>query len=321
VSPAGWWAAAACGLAIGACGKPSKPARRDDAAGAVRDAAAVRDAREVREVVILREVDADVVAPSDGPRPDAAVIAARLRRLGAAVVATAADVPGGWAGRGGELEAVATYDLGGSARAPLVLMTVEATLALDGDALGAAARAAGERPVGANRQAAVDGLAAALVEQVAGELEAKLTLRAAPRTALLDAARAAVGTGARDAGPDDKTVTELGAWALELAAERGDGALRDVAIAALGRPTRLRSAGIQYLVALGDPSTVQALATSVDFADGEAMAQILEAITAIGGDDARAFLEMMAAGATDDDIRQRAQDGLRRLDRRQDAGT
>ena len=324
----GWAVAVACGLAIGACGKPRKAARRDDAAGAVLDAAVKRDAREVREVVILRDVDVDVVAPSDGPRPDAAVIAARLRRLGTAVVATAKEVPAGWAGRGGTLEAVVTYDLGGSARAPLVLMTVEATLALDGDALGAAARAAGERPVGGARVAAVEGLAASLVEQVAGELEAKLTLRAAPRAALIDAARAAVGMVTRDAGPavvDEKTVLELGAWALELAAERGDGALRDVAIAALGRSTRLRTAGIQYLVALRDPATVQALAASVDFADPEEMAQVIEAVTAIGGDDARAFLEMLAAGASDADeaarpgrpapaLKQRAAaDGLRRV--------
>jgi hypothetical protein len=303
-----------------ACGKPSKPARRDDAAPAVTDAGPRRDAREIREVVILRDVDVDVVAPAEGPRPDAAVITARLRALGPAVVAAADQVPAGWAGRGGTIETVVTYDLGGSARAPLVLMTVEAMLALDGDALGAAARAAGERPVGGSRPEAVLGLATTLVEQVAGELEAKLALRAAPRAALIDAARAAIADAPRDAGTNGKAAVELGAWALELAAERGEGALRDVAIAALARPTRLRTAGIQYLVALRDPATVQALAASVDFADPEEMAEILEAVTAIGGDDARAFLEMMATGATDDDLRRRAEDGLRRLDRRQDAG-
>jgi hypothetical protein len=300
-----WTLAFALALGVG-CGKASRSAPVRDG-GRAQDAPARVDAAAVREVVILRQVSVDVVAPAGETGPAKDAIVARLSRLGTGVVPDAASVPAGWAGRFGTIRAVVTYDRGGTPRSPSILMTIEASLELDGDALGAAARAAGEGRVGPKGAPhAADDLAATLIDQVATELTSKLTLRAGTSADLVAAA-----TG---------TDSEAAAWALELAGERQDPALRDAAIAALGQTLRSRTAAIQYLVALGDPATVNALTATVDFADQGQLAAIIEAVTAIGGQDAREFLELLASGATDSDIMARATDGLRRLDRREDAG-
>lgn len=299
-------------LGAAACGRSHKPAAHGDgdgaaAVGAVRDAAPAVAPPEVREVVILRQVQVDVVAPGAQHQAGKDPIVARLRRLGPGVIADYPDAPHGYAVRGGALHAVVTYDRGGTAKVPTILMTAEVALDLDGDALGVAARAAGEARIGAAGEAGtVDELAATLVEQVATELTTKLTLRAGTSADLV----------AATAGADP----EAAAWALELGGERGDPALRDAAIKALGGSLRARTAAIQYLVALGDPSTVPALTAAVDFADRDQLAAIIEAVTAIGGQDAHDFLDMLASGATDSDTMDRARDGLHRLDKREDAG-
>jgi len=298
--------AALIALAIAGCSR-SHRSRTDDGPRAVRDAALAIDAPPMRELVILRQVEVDVVAPGAQHQAGKDAVVARLRQLGPGVVSAPASPPQGWAGRGGTLHAVLTYDRGGTAKAPTILMTAEVALDLDGDALGAAARAAGEAKVDASGEAAtVDDLAATLVDQVATELTAKLTLRAGTSADLLAAVHG-----------DDP---EAAAWALELGGERGDPALKDFAIESLGTSVRARTAAIQYLVALGDPSTVPALTSTVDFADRDQLAAIIEAVTAIGGQDARDFLDMLSAGATDPETMDRAKDGLRRLDKREDAG-
>jgi hypothetical protein len=298
--------AALIALALAGCSR-SHRSRTDDGPSAVRDGAAPIDAPPMREIVILRQVEVDVVAPGAQHQAGKDAVVARLRRLGPGVVDVPAGVPKGWAGRGGTIHAVLTYDRGGTAKAPSILMTAEVALDLDGDALGAAARAAGEARVDASGEAAtVDALAATLVDQVATELTAKLTLRAGTSADLVAAVNG-----------DDP---EAAAWALELGGERGDPALKDAALEDLKGSVRARTAAIQYLVALGDPSTVPALTATVDFADRDQLAAIIEAVTAIGGQDARDFLDMLSAGATDSETMDRAKDGLRRLDKREDAG-
>ena len=289
-------------LALVACGKRDRAVPRD-AAHVIRDAAATADAAPVREVVILRQVDLNIVAPQGEHRPDREALIARLRQLGGGVVGTQDGVPPGQAGRGGLLRAVLTYDR----NAQSVLMTIEVAIDLDGDAMGIAARAAGEQALGRDREAGVvDALATRLVDEVAAELRRKLDLRAAPPEALV-----AAGKGADP---------ELAAWALELAGERKDRALRPVAVASLARPgTRQRTAAVQYLVALGDPTAVHDLTSAVDFSDPDQLAAIIEAATALGGEDARAFLEMLANGSSDPAISDKAKDGLKRLDKKEDA--
>jgi len=293
-------------LVAAGCGRSRRPSPARDGGAPPPVAIAPIDAAPVREVVILRQVKVDVVAPSGAHAPAKDSMVARLSRLGDGAIATAADKPAGWGGRFGTLHATLTYDLGGTPRAPTVLMTVEAAIDL-GEMLGVAARAAGEQAItAAGRAAAVDELAATLLDQVATELTNKLTVRA--------------GTAAELAATATDTDPELAAWALELGGERHDPGLRAAASAALHQAPRLRTAAIQYLVALGDPSAVSDLAASVDFGDPDELAAIIEAVTSLGGQEARDFLEMMAAGATDADLAERAREGLRRLDRKEDAG-
>jgi hypothetical protein len=298
---------AVAALAAGCKGGAKKPPAAEDAAPAVAAIDAVRPPAP-REVVLVRRVSLDIVAPPDEHAPDEAALEARLARLGAGAIAKVEDKPPGWAAQPGTLRAVLTFDKGGTDRAPTILMTVEAELDL-GEALGVAARAAGEQSIEkklepkAGTAAAIDELATTLVDQVATELTNKLTLRAGTPADLLAAVT--------DTDP------ELAAWALELGGERGDRALLPAATAALKSSARQRLAAIQYLVALGDPSAVPHLAASADFADRVQLAAIVEAVTALGGGEAREFLEMLAAGATDPDIADRAKQGLERIDRRE----
>jgi hypothetical protein len=293
-------------LVLAACSSKRAAPRGEDAAAAAVTADAA-PAAEVRELVVLRQITVEVAAPAGAHAPAEDAIRTRLGMLGGGVVATADARPPGTAARTGTLDAVLTYDRGGTAKAPTILMTIETSLAL-GDALGVAARAAGEQAVGkAGEPAAVDALAATLVEQVATELAAKLALRALTSTEL---ARAA----ARMEGP-----SELAAWTLELGAERRITGMRDVAAAALAarpRSARMDRAAIQYFVALGDPAAVPLLADSADFNDPAELASIIEAVTALGGDEAIEFLEMMAAGSTDVGLAERARQGIERIRRR-----
>ncbi len=106
-------------------------------------------------------------------------------------------------------------------------------------------------------------------------------------------------------------------WALELAADRRLPGAFDRAAALLGeRDPAVRGAALRVLVALRDPRAVKSLARAADFADADTMRSLVEAVTAIGGPEAVEFLELLASGHSDPDMRQRAQEGLDRLERR-----
>lgn len=106
-------------------------------------------------------------------------------------------------------------------------------------------------------------------------------------------------------------------WALELAADRRLSGAFDRAIALLQeRDPAVRGAALRVLVALRDPRAVRSLARASDFADADTMRSLVEAVTAIGGAEAIEFLELVASGHSDADMRQRAQEGLDRLGRR-----
>jgi hypothetical protein len=244
-----------------ACSSKKPPPKRDDAATASIDAGQP-------ELVVIRRVDVAIVAPPGEDHPTRDRIAAAFANLGDGTRAEGAPLPAGTIARPGTLRADLTWDVGGTDPAPLVLMTIEATIDLDG-----------------------------------GVLTRKLALRAGPPGDL-----ARVATTAE---------VELAAWAIELAAERRDPNVRAAAVAGLGASPRLRAASIQYLVALGDPENVKHIAHAADFASPDELATIIEAVTALGGEEARAFLEMMAAGASDPDLAERAQQGLDRIDRRE----
>jgi len=105
-------------------------------------------------------------------------------------------------------------------------------------------------------------------------------------------------------------------WALVLVADRGPSpGMAAHVVPHLRGAAPLRDAAITALVALADPAAVPALTDLTDLADRAALTTIVEAVIAIGGDDARDYLGVMASHR-DPTIAQHAKDGLARLDRR-----
>ncbi|HKE17413.1 MAG TPA: HEAT repeat domain-containing protein [Kofleriaceae bacterium] len=107
-------------------------------------------------------------------------------------------------------------------------------------------------------------------------------------------------------------------WGLELCADRRLAGSFDRAVALLDHADPgVRAAALRVLVALRDPRAVQPLARRADFADPDTMRALVEAVTAIGGPEAIEFLELVAGGHAEPDMRERAREGLERLGRRQ----
>lgn len=105
-------------------------------------------------------------------------------------------------------------------------------------------------------------------------------------------------------------------WALVLLADRGATPhVIDAVVPHLRGTAPLRDAAITALVAVGDPHAVPALTELTDLADKTALTTIVEAVIAIGGDDARDYLAVMSSHR-DPTIARHARDGLDRLDRR-----
>jgi hypothetical protein len=155
----------------------------------------------------------------------------------------------------------------------------------------------------ANADQVVAALAIEAIEAAGRGLVAKETMRQGDDAAVL------AGLSAPD--PDQVL------WALEIAAARRLSAAFDRAIALLDSPDAgVSSAALRVLVALRDARAVRALARRADFADPDTMRGLVEAVTAIGGPEAIEFLELVASGHADADMRQRAQEGLERLGRR-----
>jgi HEAT repeat protein len=99
----------------------------------------------------------------------------------------------------------------------------------------------------------------------------------------------------------DHQIKEAVPRLLELLAS-GDGAARDGAIGAL--------------VALREPSAVGPLTQMTEFKDLAMMRRVVDAVGSIGGDEAIAYLELVATGHDDPTIREMAEQALRRARRR-----
>jgi hypothetical protein len=82
----------------------------------------------------------------------------------------------------------------------------------------------------------------------------------------------------------------------------------------------VRDAALGALLALGDARTVHELTRSRSMKDRREMRKILDAIAALGGDEARDYLNFVAEGHTDEEIRSMAAEARDRLARKHDAG-
>jgi len=106
-------------------------------------------------------------------------------------------------------------------------------------------------------------------------------------------------------------------WALQLAADRG---LREAVPFAIkdmdAKSEKLRDAAFAALVELKDPTSVAALVRGINFGDYEKLRVAMEAVSAIGGEDAEEFLQFVATGHSDPDIVRTAKEHLAELTKR-----
>ena len=114
-----------------------------------------------------------------------------------------------------------------------------------------------------------------------------------------------------DGGDDDVRI--LAARLAAARRVRGAGAH----IAKLLRSPRqeVRDAAIGSLIELRDPSAVRPLIESAASDDPEAQLRVVEALSAIGGDEAAQYLELLASGSEEPDIREAASRARARLAR------
>jgi HEAT repeat protein len=153
------------------------------------------------------------------------------------------------------------------------------------------------------------GLAATGAERAVDEAAAGLAADQALRSASDDDLVARVSAG----GGDPAQLS----WLFVLCGERHlSAAIDPIARQLAAADADVRAAALTALVAIGDPRAVAALVHDVDFQDYDRLRTLIEAVTALGGEDAVDFLEFVASGHPDADIKRRASEGLERLRRR-----
>lgn len=303
-------------LAVFACSpkKTSKTSGRDDAAPS-----SVRAVQEMQpELMVLRQVFVEESSEQGSlllPAEDMA------KQLGATLVTSGflaardGDVPETHTARRVEAFLTLSYDWAPSAEpeAGALVLAAEARLEfVDGRSdlapqvailmEASVPRLVKEAASAQAAQEALSGLAESATANLAESLVARERLRRAPHAELLSA----LSVGLKE--------PSMRIWGLQLAADRGLQEAVPAAIASLATEDEaLRAAAISALVALRDPSGVAALVKDVDFNSYEELAVTMEAISAIGGDDAIEFLEFVASGHSDDELRSRAKESLKRL--------
>jgi len=318
-------AGAALLLALGVdtgCKKkpPAEPAAADDAGAGTQSAPAVGPATSTGPVALDRalvtRVEVKAVDPDGAPArelyPDllGKRVGATLGQSGYFFVDPGA-VPEGASARPAHLRMLVGYDFlpEGREGKPVVLAAVEAILVWDdgGAAMAPAMNVLAERPLEPGDENNLDGLVAEHVERAVEEaargLVAKEGLRVGPPAMVDDAL----------AGDDPDLVV----WALAMAGERGLAEATPAVIAQLGSPDeRVRDGAIGALVALRDERGVAPLTRLAEFSDVDSMRRVLDAVGAIGGQEAVDYLEFVSTGHPDSDIQAQAKDALGRLQRR-----
>lgn len=297
----------------GACKKSAKKAQEEQALADTVPATPERPPR-LPETLVLGQVLVELTDPDDLILASQADLA---RRFGAQLVSSGwlvgaeSDVPADRNARRVEalLSIVATIDPPSQDRSGSVAVAVESSLRfVSAAAADMEPRAAliVERPL----KSAEPEAARALVGEVLGAALVGAGETLADRVRLQQASDGDVLSVLSQDNPD----ATLTVWALRLAAGRG---LRDavpVAIAALASPDEyVQAAAIAALVELDDERAVAALSQDVDFKDYESLRVVIEAVSAIGGEEALEFLEFVKSGHEDADIRLRAQQAIGRL--------
>jgi len=164
--------------------------------------------------------------------------------------------------------------------------------------------AAGEKTADAGpRGAQWDAFLAKLSADLMKTLGARVRLLLGDSAALLDA----LGS------PEP----ELREEAVRLAAERRETSAVPMLVKLLSSEDLvMRDRAIGALAAIGDRRAVRPLTEVARFRDVSDLPKVLDALASIGGDEARVYLDFVATGHEDSDMRALAKSALQRLDRR-----
>ncbi len=303
-----------CALAVaGIAGCNSKPAADGEPAAAQPAAETAEEAAVDNrpERVVLTGIAVKTVDPAE---PVDLMPQDMARQLGAVLTAgrefvrSESDVPPTHRPRQARLDITITYDVVQKDKSETVLTcAVEAELVWVDRQGGLTVRenVMAERPLsGSELTALPPGLVVAHVAstvEVAGTgILRKEQIRSAPPADVISAV--------------DSEEPEIASWALSVVGDRHLTEGFDSAVAALDASApEVRDAAIGALVALGDARAVQPLAQLANFSDHDQMRLAIESISAIGGSDALEYLEFVASGHPDDDIKQRAEEGIARI--------
>lgn len=293
----GWTTLAALAALTSAC-KKAPPARDDATPAAIVDAAPW-----VTPTLVIDRVEVSL-----GTIPDAVVSSRELGRqlarclieAGDDVAALATQVPAGRrplpAAIALRFDAATTPD--GASR--VVTLTAAVTWQPPAPLPAPRFELAAQGPI-------LDGRADVATVAVIERLREEACRGLAAQIELLAAADLAPGLAAAD--------PTLVQWTLALIAARRPAGLGAAVAALLDRPAPIGDAALATLVALGDPATVSALTARVDLGDAARLSATLDAVIAIGGPDAEAFLQVLTAHRSPD-VAARATAGLAELRRR-----
>lgn len=247
---------------------------------------------------------------------------ALARQLGRALVMTdhfaamAEHVPAGYEARPASLAVRIHYDVieAGSAGAPAAVIGIEGTLAWEEQGARDPApwdQLMIEQPVHESADTrSHDDLVAAL----AGDAVERLAGRLAERERLRAGGDAALTTLLADAAAEPSAVL----WALDLVdhRHRQHGLLalfEQVAARLASEDAEVRHHAVTTLAALDPRRAVDAITRRVRFDDTELMTVVIDTVAGLGGEDARAYLEFVASGHPEEEIRARARAGMTRL--------
>lgn len=168
-----------------------------------------------------------------------------------------------------------------------------------------------ERPTGGQHDpgaAAWGQLAQRAIDESAHTLGEQLRLLGSPSAQL----RAVLG--------DKKAAGDVRGVAAQLLAARRESAAVPALIELLNekdQPSGLRDQAIGALVELGDRRAVRPLLDSARFNDEIEMGKVVEAVAALGGPEARSYLQFVAASHSEPRIKEEATAALKHLEQRE----
>jgi hypothetical protein len=109
--------------------------------------------------------------------------------------------------------------------------------------------------------------------------------------------------------------------AVTAAAERREGKAVTALIERLNDPDdAIRDRALGALVEIGDRRAVGPLTRQTRFRDLDGMRKVVDAVASLGGDEARSYLEFVASGHEEREIRDLAREALDRLQRKEARG-